>query len=333
MIIAVFGRREITIAEALRQSGYNTALIGKWHLGHGEPQFSPLKHGFEYFYGVNGGCVDYFTLRYGNSSDWVRDGKPLEERGYATDLLSDDAVRFLKKQQASQPFFSLFGLQRAALRQRLGQETKQFTNILQAKPEDKERASGISNPTRREYAAMVMAMDQGIGRVLDTLRTQQLEENTVVVFTSDNGGDPNYGGDNKPFRGAKNEAFEGGIRVPCLIRWPRKIQPGIRTKQPACAIDFFPTFCSLAKVPTNQLDLDGIDLAPVMLEGKQTQRDFCWTLTKATAFRRGPWKYVRTGKSEMLFNLNADPYEHTDLAEAEQGRLEELRSAYQKIFS
>ena len=319
---------EVTIAEVLRQSGYHTALIGKWHLGHGEPGFSPLKHGFDYFYGINGGCVDYYMLRYGNLPDWVRNDKPVEEKGYSTDLLADDAVRFLKSQRPSQPFFLFLAYNAPHYGKAWDEKQHRFNNMLQAKPEDRQALAAIPDPTRREYAAMVAAMDRGIGRVLDTLRTLNLEENTIVAFASDNGGDPNYGGSNKPFRGGKNEPFEGGIRVPCLIQWPGRIKAGSATTQSVCAIDFFPTFCRLAGVPITEFHVDGMDLTPVLLDRKPFGRDLCWTLGKATAFRRGPWKYVSAADTEMLFNLEADPCERTNLAEANPGCLSELRQAY-----
>jgi len=322
---------EVTIAQVLQKGGYHTALIGKWHLGHGEPDFSPLKHGFEYFYGMNGGCIDYFTLQYGNVPDWVRDGKPLEEKGYSTDLLSDDAVRFLKSQRADRPFFLYLPYNAPHYGKGWDAETKRFTNVLQAKPEDRKALTSIPDANRREYAAMVAAMDRGVGRILDTLHALKLEENTLMVFTSDNGGDTKFGASNKPFRGAKGQVFEGGIRVPCLVQWTGKIRAGVSSRQPVCGIDFFPTFCKLAGFPSTEFQLDGVEVCSVLLENKQFERDLCWTQAKAIAFRRGPWKFVRTSQAEMLFNLEADPFERTDMASAEPARLKQLKEAYARI--
>ena len=325
------GPAEITLAELLRQRGYRTALIGKWHLGHGEPGFSPLKHGFDYFYGLNGGCVDYYTLRYGNLPDWVRNDKPVDEQGYSTDLLTDDAVRFLRSQRPREPFFLYLAYTAPHYGKGWDEKQNRFTNLLQAKPEDRKSMAALPDATRREYAGMVAALDRGIGRVLDALEAVQLEESTLVVFASDNGGDPHYGGSNEPYRGAKGELFEGGIRVPCLIRWPGRIRPATVTSQPACGIDFFPTFCSLAGAPVTGLPVDGVDLVPVLRDGKQFERDLCWTMSKAIAFRRGHWKYVRAAETEMLFNLAADPCERTNLAKADASRLRELKQAYQDV--
>lgn len=173
-------------------------------------------------------------------------------------------------------------------------------------------------------------MDDGIGRVLKTLKTQKLDKNTLVIFASDNGGDPRYGGNNKPFRGQKAQLFEGGIRVPCLMEWTGKIKPGTVTSQPICGMDFFPTFCSLAGI-SNSSKLDGIDISPVIFENKKLSRDLFWRLPKMDAFRRGPWKYVRSGKEEMLFNLENDPGEAKNLAKEKPELLRELKAAHRKI--
>jgi arylsulfatase A-like enzyme len=322
---------EVTIAEVLRNAGYHTALIGKWHLGHGQPEFSPLKHGFDYFYGMNGGCVDYFTLKYGNMPDWVRNGEPLQENGYSTNLLSDDALRYLDSRPVDRPFFLYLSYTAPHYGKGWDEDRKEFTNILQAKPEDLEEFAGIEDKNRREYAAMVRAMDRGVGRILDKLSALRLEENTLVIFSSDNGGDPAYGGNNEPFRGKKAEVFEGGIRVPCLIQWKGKVGAGTYSRQPVSTLDFFPTFCALAGIPVSGLALDGIDITPVLLRGKTFERELCWTVPRASAFLRGQWKYIRTGGTEMLFDLEADPWERRDMADRAPNRVKEMREAYDKI--
>jgi arylsulfatase A-like enzyme len=322
---------EITLAEVLRQNGYHTALIGKWHLGHGEPGFTPLQHGFDYFYGMNGGCVDYFTLRYGDLPDWIRDGKQVQERGYSTDLLARDAVRYLKSRPAGQPFFLYLAFNAPHYGKGWDAAEKKRTNILQAKPEDRAALAAIQNSDRREYAAMVTALDRGVGEVLDALRAERLEDNTLVVFASDNGGDPKYGGDNQPFRGSKNQVFEGGIRVPCLVQWPPKIKAGTASAQAACGIDFFATFCRVAGIPTKGFHLDGVDLAPALFDGNPFERELCWTLPRSAAFRRGSWKYVQSPQGELLFNLDSDAVEQHDLARAEPAKLKELKGAYEAL--
>ena len=143
------------------------------------------------------------------------------------------------------------------------EKTEKLSNILQAKPEDRSRFKQITDTNRLEYAGMVAAMDDGIGRVLETLKKQKLDKNTLVIFTSDNGGDPRYGGNNDPFRGRKAQLFEGGIRVPCVMRWPGKIKSGSISDEPVTALDFFPTFAAVAGVDIKERSLDGTDISPV----------------------------------------------------------------------
>lgn len=324
---------EQTVAEFLQRAGYRTALIGKWHLGHGQPEFSPSQHGFEYTYGTHGGAVDYYTLKYGNKPDWYRNDVALEEKGYATDLIAADAVRWLKEQKADKPFFLYLAFTAPHYGKGWDEEKKDVTNILQSKPEDRERFKHIADERRREFAGMVGAMDDGIGRVLETLRAQKLDQNTLIVFTSDNGGDPRYGGNNRPFRGQKNQVWEGGIREPCLMVWPGKIKPGSRISDPATTLDLFPTFCELAGVTEKPAISDGQSLVSLLVDGKPLpERDLFWRQPNGVALRRGDWKYVRVGQEpEMLVNLKTDPGETTNLAAEKPELFEALKSAHQKI--
>ena len=178
-----------------------------------------------------------------------------------------------------------------------------------------------------------MAMDDGIGRILRTLDELALREDTLVIFMTDHGGDPNYGGSNVPLRGNKATLFEGGIRVPCLARWPGVIEPGRETDQPAWALDWFPTWCALAGIPTRGLLLDGRDILGTWKPGASSAdaaREFFWEMGRHAelargnwaALRQGDWKYVLTpaGK-EWLFNLARDPLEETDLSVIDSARL------------
>jgi arylsulfatase A-like enzyme len=326
---------ETTIATVLRAQGYRTALIGKWHLGHGEPEFSPLQHGFEHTYGCHGGCVDYFTLKYGEKPDWFRQGEPLVEEGYSTDLITEEAVRWLEQRRAAEPFFLFLSYTAPHYGKGWDPETRKPTNILQSKPGDRERHPHITDPKRREYAGMVTAMDDGIGRVLATLRARQLADNTLVIFTSDNGGDPNYGGANGPLRGQKGQLFEGGIREPCLMRWPGRIAAGSVITEPVTALDLFPTFAALAGADVRPYSIDGDNILPV-LRGTGTagaERALFWQGPRGSALRRGPWKYVREADTDYLFNLAADLGEKRNLAGAEPRRLAELKSIHAAILA
>lgn len=326
---------ETTIATVLRAQGYRTALIGKWHLGHGEPEFSPLRHGFEHTYGCHGGCVDYYTLKYGEKPDWFRQGEPLVEEGYSTDLLTEEAVRWLNQRRAAEPFFLFLAYTAPHYGKGWDADKKQTTNLLQSKPADRERNAHITAAKRREYAGMVTAMDDGVGRVLEVLRSRQLADNTLVIFTSDNGGDPNYGGHNGPLRGQKGQLFEGGIREPCLMRWPGRIAAGTVITAPVTAIDLFPTFAALAGADVRSYSLDGDDILPV-LRGTGTagpDRALFWQGPRAGALRRGPWKFVREADTDYLFNLADDPGEKRDLAAVEPTRLAELKSHHAALLA
>ncbi len=323
---------ETTIAQVLQTSGYRTAIVGKWHLGHGLPEFSPNLHGFDYSYGTTGGCVDYFSLKYGYKPDWHRNWTQIEEEGYSTDLLSDDAVRYIDRQKKGNPFFLYLAYTAPHYGKGWDEEKQALTNILQAKKERLEQLKHISDPNRREFAGMVLAMDEGVGRVLEALRRKKLDRDTLVIFTCDNGGDPRYGGSNKPFRGRKAQLFEGGIRVPCLAQWTGKIKAGSVIQEPVTALDLFPTFCELAGVKTARFALDGDSIAALLLKGKPLpERDLFWQLPTADALRRGSWKYVRVLKDEMLFNMDSDPSETQNLAAEKPELLQRLKAAQASI--
>ncbi|MDB6027560.1 MAG: Twin-arginine translocation pathway signal [Verrucomicrobiales bacterium] len=323
---------ETTMSQVLQKKGYRTALLGKWHLGHGSPAFFPNEHGFDYSYGTTGGCIDYFSLKYGDKPDWARNGTLIEEQGYSTDLISSEAVHFLEGQKSAKPFFLYLAYTSPHYGKGWNEKTHKPTNVLQAKEKDRERLSQIADKDRREFAGMVVAMDDGIGRVLETLHRMKLEKDTLVIFACDNGADPHYGGSNKPFRGQKNQLFEGGIHVPCLAQWPGKIKAGQTIQEPITALDFFPTFCELTGAKTKGLPLDGNSILPLLLKQRAPkQRDLFWRTQAADALRRGSWKYLRVGKDEMLFNLKDDPYEQKNLADTKPELLSELRTAHNKI--
>lgn len=182
---------------------------------------------------------------------------------------------------------------------------------------------------------MVASLDDGIGRVLDTLKKRKLEQNTLVIFMTDNGGPTNYGASNKPLRGHKATLFEGGIRVPCLISWPGKIKTQTVTDQPCSALDIFPTLCHLIGTNASQFKLDGIDITPVLLENRKIPRSLFWQSSpNDSAFRKGPWKYLKDSKQkEMLFNLQQDLSEKNNLAHQHPKILAELKAAHAAILA
>lgn len=328
---------EITMASQLQRAGYETALIGKWHLGHGQSSFFPHQHGFDLGYGHTAGCVDFFTLSYGNVPDWYRNGQLLDTTGYATDVITDEAVRYIRDQKHEKPFFLFLPYNAPHFGKGWDDGNDTTVNILQPHPRDLERVKFIKDPTRRKYAAMAVALDDGIGRVLDAVDGAGLRDDTLIIFMSDHGGDPNYGGNNQPLRGDKATLFEGGIRVPCLARWPGVVAAGSVAKNPAWAIDWFTTLAELTQVGTAGLRLDGQSLLPVLrgVETKEAGREFFWELGSHAeldrghwqSLRRGAWKYIKTpDQVERLFHLERDPFEKNNVAGTHSEVLKELAS-------
>lgn len=315
---------EVTFPALLRKSGYQTALIGKWHLGHGAKTFLPTRHGFSEFIGHTGGCIDFYTMRYGIQRDWYHGEKHVDEYGYATDLVTDEAVKFLKRQKKGRPFFLYLAYNAPHFGKGWDPTKELAVNIMQPPPADLARVEHIKDPMRRTFAAKVANMDDGIGRVLAALKANGQERDTLVIFMTDHGGDYEFGGSNKPFRGEKATLFEGGIRVPCLMRWPGRIKAGSTSDEILSALDLFPTVCALARVDVAERQLDGEDITGILTGVQKTlpARELLWhTGSHAelkrgtwTALRQGDWKFLETSMGDQfLFNLAQDPHEKANL--------------------
>lgn len=328
---------ETTLAETLKAAGYRTALFGKWHLGYGEKQFLPTRHGFDVFEGHLSGCIDYFTLNYGDLPDWYRGEELLapddpDRKRYSTDVIADAALRQLRHLGTNQSFFLTVAFNAPHYGRAWDPGTKRVINVVQAKPEVLASFAHIEDPKRRTYAAAVWSMDLNIGRILAFLKQAGLEEKTWVIFTSDNGGMPRDGGANGPLRGEKGTLFEGGVRVPGLMRWPGKIRPGTVINQVASVLDVFPTVCDQLGIPTNGLPIDGMNLSRALFEGKPVERSlFFRTSNGDRAFVQNGWKYLRHRNEEMLFDLRNDPFEKTNLVAGQRKRLAELESAWSQV--
>ena len=332
-------RSETTVATALKTLGYDTALIGKWHLGHGSKEFWPTQHGFDYFYGHTAGCIDFFTMSYGNTLDWYRNETLLDEPGYATDLLTADAIRFLKQKRKT-PFFLLLAYNAPHFGKGWNDGENETVNLMQPHPRDLERVRTIKDPTRRKFAAKTVGLDRSIGEVMQVLDEEQLSDKTLVVFMTDHGGDSNYGGANEPFRNGKATLFEGGIRVPCLMRWPKVIPRSLEVSAAASALDFFPSFLDLAGADSSRWSgLDGESFLPLLKGETGSPRSFYWGLgehldlqrARWEAFMQGEWKYVQDGAgSEYLFNLESDPYERTNLQTQNPFMFKSLKEGLQR---
>ena len=335
---------ETTIAEKLRESGYDTALIGKWHLGHGGKDLLPTRHGFNSFIGHTGGCIDFFTMTYGNIPDWYHQEVHVSENGYATELITDEAISYLEdREDEEDPFFLYLAYNAPQFGKGWSPSTRTPINIMQPQAEDLRRVSGIEDKVRREFAAMTVSLDDGVGKVIEALDANGLSEDTLVIFLTDHGGDPVYGGNNLPYRGDKATLFEGGLRVPCIMRWPGKIEAGNASDIVCSSLDLFPTFCSLAGIASDESRLDGRNLSSVMIEGiGWSDRMLFWELGVHAELGRNPWSAVRSGDwkylqtpddGEFLFNVAKDPYEKRNLMRIEPDRFKDLRALRDNLSS
>ena len=333
---------ETTIAARLKEASYHTALIGKWHLGHGEKSLLPTRHGFDRFIGHTGGCIDFFTMTYGDIPDWYHQERHVPEDGYATDLITDEAVAHLARRRTEdKPFFLYLAYNAPHFGKGYSPKDKAPVNLMQPKAEAIQRVSFIDDKIRREFAAMTVSLDDGVGRVLGALKRLDLERDTLVIFLTDHGGDPTYGGSNLPLRGDKATLFEGGIKVPCIMRWPGRIKAGTATDSLQSSLDLFPTFCQLAGIETQDAKLDGRDISPVLFDNADWQdRTLFWELGAHAELERKPWSAVRSGKwkylqtpssGEFLFDLEKDPNEERDLSRTSAGQFLEMQALRDRL--
>jgi arylsulfatase A-like enzyme len=311
---------QTSIATLLKKSGYETFLLGKWHLGF-SPAFSPNENGFDEFFGYHGGGIDYIshTDPEGNN-DLYENRRLVKEKGYLTDLLMERAVDIIKRHH-SQPFFlSLMFNAPHWPWQAPGDSVYPHGNAQW-------RAGGSS----QVYAAMVKSMDDAVGIIMKILDDEELSDNTVVIFTSDNGGE-RYS-DMGEYSGGKPILKEGGIKVPAFIRWPEKIPANSVTEQAAITMDWTATILALAKAkPNPKLPLDGIDLMPVCTGKKRPfARTFYWRVfqhNQQKAIRDGNWKYLKDEKGEYLYNVYFDRGEKNDQKKNENQIFERLKQKY-----
>jgi arylsulfatase A-like enzyme len=310
-----------TLPSLLRAAGYATGLVGKWHLGF-PPHFGPLKSGYDEFFGSLSGAQDYFThCDPGGLHDLFEGEQEVFRKGYLTDLITAKAVSFIKRKRA-QPF--LLSVHYNAPHwpwetRRDAAEAKRIAKIF--------HFDGGSLAT---YLEMVRIMDEGIGRILAELKKLKLEKNTVVVFTSDNGGE-RYA-DTWPLVGKKMDLLEGGIRVPYIVRWPALVKPGGVTAQQAVTMDWVATLLDAAGVqPHPDYPLDGRSLLKVLKNPKKTfARELYWKMLfrEQKALRAGDWKYFSVEGNEFLFNLAKDERERANYALREPKVLASLKEKY-----
>jgi arylsulfatase A-like enzyme len=336
---------EWLLPQALKEAGYETAMVGKWHLGHADRKFWPRQRGFDYHYGSMVGEVDYFTHSSGGVLDWYRNDKPVKEPGYVTELWGKDAVARIEQHDPKKPLFLYLA----------------FTAPhapYQVPKEYLDQYKNIEDPTRRTYAAMITAMDSQIGKVMAALERKNMRQNTLVVFMSDNGGNRSamlsgdadvsklkLPADNGPYRGGKGMLYEGGTRVAALANWPGRIKPG-EVKDVMHVVDMYPTIVGLAGAAASKTKpLDGLDMWPTLSEGKPSPRqEVVYNIEPFRGgVRQGDWKLIwRTALPSAieLYNIAQDPAETTNLADKNpdivarlQKRIEELaRESVKPMF-
>jgi len=316
-----------TLPSLLRDAGYATALVGKWHLGF-PPHFGPLKSGYQEFFGSLSGGFDYFThLDTAGIHDLWEGERESHQKGYLTDLFTDRAVEFVKrfgvKGGRKEPFFLSLHYN--------APHWPWETRDDEAEAERIEKIFHFDGGSVSTYLTMIRQMDEGIGRVLTALKSAKVDRNTIVVFTSDNGGE-RYS-DTWPLVGKKMDLLEGGIRVPYIVRWPAKVKPGGVTMQQAVTMDWVPTFLDAAGVSADKsYPLDGISLLNVLKSPKTTvARDLYWKMLfrKQKAMRSGDWKYLSVEGDEFLYNLALDERERANYGKRDARRLAEMRARYQ----
>lgn len=311
---------EWLMPQCLKEAGYKTAIIGKWHLGHADKKYWPRQRGFDYQYGAMIGELDYFTHEEHGVLDWYRDNKPVREKGYTTNLLGNDAVKYINEQDGSTPFYLYLAFNAPH-------------TPYQAPQEYIDRYKSIQEPTRRTYAGMVTSLDDEIGRVVAALEKKNLRENTLILFHSDNGGTKNamFAGvmadmskvkipcDNGSYREGKGALFEGGTHVCALANWPGHIKA--QTVDGLIhAVDLYPTLAALAGASTAKCKpLDGVNVWDTIAEGKPSPRtEIVYNIEPfRAALRQGDWKVIwrtQLPSSVDLYNLAQDPSETNNLA-------------------
>jgi arylsulfatase A-like enzyme len=311
---------EVTVADRLKSAGYATGIFGKWHLGF-KPKYRPQRRGFDEFFGFLGGAHSYLDPKSDSRNAILRGDTPADEKEYLTDAFTREAVAFIDRHR-QQPFFLYlpFNAVHAPL-----QGTEKYLD----------RFTGIKQEKRRTFAAMLSAMDDGVGAVLAKLRQAGLEQDTLIFFISDNGGPtPNTTSRNDPLRGFKGQVWEGGIREPFLIQWKGRLPAGKLYDPPVISLDILPTAAAAAgvKLP-DDARLDGVNLLPFLTghSDRPPHEMLFWRFGKQSAIRQGNWKLVKLpSQHEQLFDLAADIGERHDLAAQNPDVVKQLDAALRK---
>ncbi|BCU78827.1 arylsulfatase [Luteolibacter sp. LG18] len=337
---------ERTLANALRDAGYETAITGKWHLGEFDPKYVPTARGFDHQYGHYFGAIDYFTHTRGKSEDWYRDGKPLKEEGYSTKLVSNEACRLIAEKDKAKPLF-------------LYVPFNGVHSPMQA-PEEYLKPYADLKGGRQKLAGMLSAVDDGIGRIVAALEKAGLRDNTLIVFSTDNGGP--RPGLNTPLRAGKGTIYEGGVRGCGFVNWPGHVAVNAHLKEPMHTVDWYPTLVTLAGGSLEQkTPLDGRDVWLMLTKGAPSPHDAILSVGRPgrAAVRMGDWKLLMNasevddeeagaaakpegkakGKKGLvesqaieLYNLANDIGEKTNLADKEPERVAKMRAKLAELL-
>ena len=322
----------ILLPSVLQAAGYRTGMVGKWHLGLHSPN-TPNDRGFEHFRGFLGDMMDDYYDHRRHDINYMRAGREtIDPEGHATDLFSDWACDFLRQQDAERPFFLYLAYN--APHTPIQPPDDWLDRVRRREPDMREK--------RAKLVALIEHMDDGIGRVMQALAETGLQQNTLVVFSSDNGGQLNVGANNGPLRDGKQSVYEGGLRVPAIVAWPGQIREGIDTDFMAMTMDLFPTVLEAAGA-TFEHEIDGVSFLQTLLGQQQSPLRDDWFFRRreggtryagktVEAIRRGPWKLLQNSPFEPmeLYNLESDPGETRNLVEAERETFQQLAAALRR---
>jgi arylsulfatase A-like enzyme len=324
---------ERTLPQALREAGYTTAICGKWHLGEFQPDYMPTRRGFDHQYGHMFGALDYFTHIRDGKRDWYRDDKPLQEEGYTTHLVAKEACRLIREQAADKPLFLYVA----------------FNGVhapYEVPPEYKKAFPNLRG-NRQTMAAMLSVVDGAIGQITAVLDEKGMRRNTLIIFSSDNGGPaPGRVSRNTPLRAGKGTIYEGGIRACAFATWPGHIPAGATISEPMHAVDWYPTLLRLAGASLDQkLAPDGLDVWPVLTQGAKSPHDailLAGSSPSKAAIRMGDWKLLlnvgeqnaeaappdddKAAAKVELFNLAEDISESKNLAGSQPEKVTQMRT-------
>lgn len=324
---------EQTLPDMLREIGYRTAIVGKWHLGHVSREYLPTSRGFDQQYGHYNGALDYFTHERDGGHDWHKNDQRNDDEGYTTDLIGREAVRIIEAHPVNRPLFLYVPFNAPH-------------TPLQATDDDLARYADWKNRDRATYAAMVTSMDDAVGGIVEAIDAMgPIGENTIIFFCSDNGGIPRLGS-NRDLRDGKGSLYEGGVRVPAVMVWPKRLPADAEVHEPMHIVDLMPTLLAMTEMapkPTNPLD--GQNVWPTIAGDAPTPHAFL--LHNATPFsgalRMGDWKIVRNGshganaikgpekETWELFNIADDPGEQNDVAATHSAEFARLKAKLEEL--